>query len=63
LEAHLLDRNLAMELNKSPMGIYFVERIRDEQKFADLAELKAKIADDTLACRRSIANFKAADFY
>ncbi|MBP9706416.1 MAG: riboflavin biosynthesis protein RibF [Oligoflexales bacterium] len=62
IEAHLLDRKLAMELDSRPMGIYFVERIRDEKKFADLDELKANIANDILACRQSLANHKATDF-
>lgn len=50
LEVHLLDAE--GDLYGEPLEVAFVERLREEKKFAGLEELKAQIALDVVAARR-----------
>ena len=49
VEAHLLDYD--GNLYGQEMELTFVEKLRDEQKFASLDELRAQIARDVTAAR------------
>ncbi|CAM2914392.1 bifunctional riboflavin kinase/FAD synthetase [Helicobacter burdigaliensis] len=44
IEGHLLGEEI--EVNEKEAGFYFVKKIRENQKFEDLKELKAQIAED-----------------
>jgi riboflavin kinase/FMN adenylyltransferase len=44
VEAHLLD--VAADLYGRRLRLHFVARLRDEQKFASIGDLKAQIAED-----------------
>ena len=50
LEVHLLDFD--GDLYGSELEITFVQRLREEKKFAGLDELKAQIARDVAAARK-----------
>lgn len=50
IEVHLLD--FSGDLYGQRMRMYFVERLRDEKKFADLGTLSKAIADDVLCARQ-----------
>lgn len=52
VEVHLLDAAPAFDLYGHELEVEFVERLRDEQKFAGLEELKDQIARDIEAARR-----------
>lgn len=52
VETHVLDQNL--DLYGHDIEISFLERLRDEQKFASLDELRAQIARDIAAARKLI---------
>jgi riboflavin kinase/FMN adenylyltransferase len=58
LEVFLLD--FEGDLYGSYVRIDFLHKFRDEQKFADLAALKAKIADDVAATRAFFSHADAA---
>jgi riboflavin kinase/FMN adenylyltransferase len=49
LEVHLLD--FAADLYGAHLHVTFLQKLRGEQKFADLASLKRQIAQDALAAR------------
>ncbi|MBI5501185.1 MAG: riboflavin biosynthesis protein RibF [Deltaproteobacteria bacterium] len=51
LEAHLLDFDAAMDLYGRPMTLAFVQRLRDDVRFAGPAELAAQIGRDVEAVR------------
>ncbi|MDT8440288.1 MAG: bifunctional riboflavin kinase/FAD synthetase [Desulfuromonadales bacterium] len=50
LEIHLLD--FAGDLYGETLRIYFVERLRDELRFATVGDLQAKVSEDIAAARR-----------
>lgn len=54
VEAHLLD--FTGELYGEELELTFVEKLRDEQKFPSLGQLKAQIALDVAAARERFAN-------
>lgn len=49
VETHLLD--FAGDLYGRPVGVAFLQRLREEQRFADAASLRAQIARDVAAAR------------
>jgi len=53
IEAHVFD--YAGDLYGAPIRIELVERLRGEQKFAGIDELRAQIANDADAARRALA--------
>jgi riboflavin kinase/FMN adenylyltransferase len=53
VEAHLLD--FEGDLYDSRLRVHFVQRIRDERKFAGFEELKARIHRDIELARRILA--------
>jgi len=57
VEAHLLD--FEAELYGQRMELEFLKKLRDEQKFADLNELKTAIHADVTAARKYFASAKA----
>jgi riboflavin kinase/FMN adenylyltransferase len=59
VEVHLFD--FAGDLYGRPMRVHFVRRLRDEQKFAGLPELKAQIARDAQSARAALASVPAGD--
>jgi len=54
LEAHILDFNRS--IYGQTLGIQFVQRLREERKFASLDALKARIADDVRLGRIILGN-------
>ncbi len=56
LEVHLMDMNI--DLYGAVLEVCFLQLLRDEQKFADLAELKSQIARD-IQSSRSIFSARA----
>jgi riboflavin kinase/FMN adenylyltransferase len=57
LEVHALDAAFGPdELYGKAAGFYFVERLRGEERFASLDELKAQISRDADAARRILSN-------
>ncbi|TLD80093.1 bifunctional riboflavin kinase/FAD synthetase [Helicobacter sp. MIT 05-5293] len=53
IESHILDKNIT--LRKKEARIYFVQKIRDNQVFEDLNELKKRIAQDIVQARDILA--------
>ena len=53
VEAHLLG-GFDADLYDQPLTVYFVARLRDEQKFASLEALKAQLAKDAEAATRAL---------
>ncbi len=54
VEAHLLDFD--ENLYGETLGLSFVQRLRDEKRFADIADLVTQIRSDTDAARRVLAD-------
>jgi riboflavin kinase/FMN adenylyltransferase len=54
LEVHLFD--FAGDLYGRRLEVEFVAKLRDEEKFADLAALRAQMDRDAAAARRILAN-------
>lgn len=52
IEAYLMD--IAADLYGRPLRLHFVARLRGEQKFASVDELRAQIARDVEAARRAL---------
>ena len=59
VEAHLLD--FTGDLYGQELEIEVGEKLRDEQKFGSLEELKAQIAQDIAGAKTAISDFVAAD--
>ncbi len=59
LEVHLLDRNI--ELYGSHIKVAFRKKMRDEQKFGSIDELKDNIARDIVATRAWFTAGRATD--
>ncbi|MBX3210484.1 MAG: bifunctional riboflavin kinase/FAD synthetase [Labilithrix sp.] len=59
VEVHLFDFD--GDLYGQSMRVHVVSRIRDEKKFAGLGELRAQIAVDAEAARRSLAGARPGD--
>ncbi|MBX3201609.1 MAG: bifunctional riboflavin kinase/FAD synthetase [Labilithrix sp.] len=59
VEVHLFDFD--GDLYGQAMRVHVVSRIRDEKKFAGLGELRAQIAVDAEAARRSLAGARPGD--
>jgi riboflavin kinase/FMN adenylyltransferase len=53
LEVYLLDA--ALDLYGLPLGVEFVERLREEQRFSDVEALKAQMARDVALAREALA--------
>lgn len=53
IEVNLFDFD--SDLYGEHVRLYFVERVRDEEKFADLEALKAQLAKDEIVCREILA--------
>jgi riboflavin kinase/FMN adenylyltransferase len=53
VEVHLLDFDA--DLYGSRLRVHFVERLRDELKFANLAALTAQIGEDIAAARQLLS--------
>lgn len=53
VEAHLLDAEI--DLYDQPLAIDFVQRLRAEQRFASIDELKGQIARDVISARAAFA--------
>ena len=53
LEVHLF--NFEEELYGEELRVHFAERLRDEQRFTSLDELKAQIARDSERARQTLA--------
>ena len=60
IEVHLLD--FSGDLYGKNLRIYFVERLRDEQKFANIAELIAAISADVLKARQVLSAVQIVQF-
>ncbi|MFM7282132.1 MAG: riboflavin kinase, partial [Planctomycetia bacterium] len=52
IEAHLLD--FSGDLYGRTLELEFVQRLREEQRFASLVELRAQIGRDVVAARASL---------
>jgi riboflavin kinase/FMN adenylyltransferase len=60
IEAHLLDANVDFYGKK--LRIYFVQRLRDEQKFSNVDELCAAIVEDVAAARAILNATQIVEF-
>lgn len=58
VESFLLDADI--DLYDQNISLHFVQRLRDEQRFASVEELKARIAQDVALARRILASPEAA---
>jgi riboflavin kinase/FMN adenylyltransferase len=56
IETHVLDHEI--ELYEQEIEVFFIERLRDEQKFADLNELMLAVEKDLAAARRILLGYK-----
>jgi len=54
VEAHLLDFN--EDLYDETLGLSFIQRLREEKRFADIADLITQIRSDTVEARRILAD-------
>jgi riboflavin kinase/FMN adenylyltransferase len=54
VETHLLD--FTADLYREPVRLYFLARLRDEQRFAGVPELVAQVRADIAAARAFFAN-------
>jgi riboflavin kinase/FMN adenylyltransferase len=60
LEVHALDVDLGDRLYEREVEVSFVARLRDEQRFASVDQLRAAIADDIAAARGHLNEVAAA---
>ena len=56
VETHLIDHD--EDIYGSEIEVYFVDRLRDEQKFANVEELKIQIKRDIESARALLSDFK-----
>lgn len=60
LEIHLID--FSGDLYSERLRIYFVDRLRDEQKFSSVEELQAAVLEDICQARQMLANAQIVEY-